>query len=179
MSVTQVEIKNEILEKMKFFNNGFSDLFMDYTAERLVSYKENTSISYGIDDRFGNYFYLRNDGDIKVSKSRDRIIDHIPNIELSNPIVFVANVANADPNELLKCLLNSLGTNNEIEINKAFITNEKVIKSEYSFLNIDAQKNILSRIGDRSLVKISFTIFEIFQPNDRDCVKCNPCIDCL
>ncbi len=177
MLINQIEIKDNILNKLKFFDNGFSDLFLDYTAERIVSYENDTSIAYGVDDRFGNYFYLRNDGNIQISKSNE-IVAHISNLELKNPVVLVAVVSDANPNELLKCLLNALGTFNEIEIQRAFITNEKVITSEYSFLKLDAQKSILARLGNKTLIKIGFTMFENFQPNDRECFDCNPCKDC-
>ena len=178
MSISQNEIKDSILSKLKFFNNGFSDLFLDQAAQKIVSYENDESLSYGIDDRYGNYFYLRNDGNIQISKS-SAIVQHISNLDIRNPIVLVANVANANPNELFKCLLNVIGISNEIEINRAFLTNEKVITSEFAFLKSEAQKNILSRLGGRTLIKIAFTIYENFQPNDRDCHDCNPCKDCL
>ena len=178
MSINQKEIKDSILSKLKFFNNGFSDLFMDHAAEKIISYENDESLSYGIDDRFGNYFYLRNDGNIQISKTNG-VLSNYSGLELKNPIVMVALVSNVNPNELLKCLLNTIGTNNEIEIHRAFITNETVVISEFSFLKSEAQKSILSRLGGKTLIKIAFTIFEDFQPNDRDCFTCNPCKDCL
>lgn len=175
--INQEHIKQNLLDRLNFFNYGFADLYMDHSAKRLISLEQKESVAYGIDDRFGNYFYLRNDGNVRISQG-ERIIASSKNLLLSNSIVLVANVSNVHPEKLLECILNYLGVQDDVMINSAQITNEKVVDSEYPLLEREEKNKILSQLHNRTLVKIDFTSYSTMQPNERDCYECIPCKKC-
>ncbi|ADX66961.1 Uncharacterised protein [Weeksella virosa] len=175
--ISQSHIKKNLLNQLNFFNYGFSDLYMDHSAKRLISLDQKENVAYGVDDRYGNYFYLRNDGNVRVSQG-EKIIESSKNLLLTNTIVLVANVSNAYPEKLLECLLNYLGIQDDIIINSAQITNEKVINSEYPLLDRAEKNIILSQLHNRTLVKLEFISYSTMQPNERNCYECNPCKNC-
>lgn len=181
MLINQKNIADKLMDDLEFFNHGFHGLYIDHTAARLVTTDGKTNLAYGIDDRFGNYFYLRNDGVVNIGNAA-KIMDCDKSLELRSNIVFVANVKNADPEQLLQCILNSLGTHHDngaqLQITSALITNERVVATEYPFMKADEHKQILARISGWSLVKVVFSGFSFFQPNSRDCWDCKPCKDC-
>ena len=172
-------IKNVLVDGLKFINNGFANLYLDETASKYVSLDGKTNVALGIDDRYANYFYLRSNGNMQVSNGK-RLTGCVPTLQLNDSISLVVNVAKASPDKLLECVLNALAiyTKEDFEVTRIYTTNEKVVKSEYAFLGQDAIKQILARLSGRTLLKIEFTLFKEFQPNPRDCYKCNPCLDC-
>lgn len=173
-------IKNSLLEKLKFFNNGFANVYLDETASRYLSLDGKTDIALGIDDRYGNYFYIRNNGTVKISKAKVQMSNCVTSLDLNTNMVLVANMSNANPDKLLECLLNALSVSvsEDFEITSATLTNEKVVLSEYSFIGIEKIKSLLMRLGKRTLVKIEFVLYKQMNPNSKDCYTCNPCIDC-
>ena len=180
MQIEAENIKNSLLEKLKFFNNGFANVYLDETASKYVSLDGKENIALGVDDRYANYFYIRSSGDIRINKSRQQLVNCSTTIEMTSSMVLFANIQKGNPEKLLECLINALliSVGEDFEITRAETTNEKVIKSEYIFLGLDAVKSILLRTFNRTFVKIEFTLFKEMQPNDKSCYTCNPCIDC-
>lgn len=172
-------IKNVLIDNLKFINNGFANLYLDETASKYISLDNKTNVALGIDDRYANYFYLRSVGNIQVSKA-PKLVSDVNTLEFSNSISLVVNVAKANPDKLLECFVNALMvySNEDFEIIRILSTNEMVVKSEYSFLNQEGIKSILARLSGRTMLKIEFTLYKTLQPNTRACYECNPCLDC-
>lgn len=171
------KIEKDILDRYKFFDYGFSNMYIDYSAKKILNYSEEEYIEFGIDDRLGNYFYIRHDGDTSIDYGVD-VIDINKNIEIQNNYSLVAVVDGADAEKLLYCLINVLGLYNNLKLYKAYITKERVINSEYSFLNSEDRNNILYKTSNKTLIKVLFNTFEYYQPFDKECFCCNPSKTC-
>ncbi|MFA9212940.1 MAG: hypothetical protein ACEQSR_03735 [Candidatus Methylacidiphilales bacterium] len=166
------ELKNIILSKHSFLNDGFINVFKD---EQNGYLRNLNGELVGVEDTNGNYFYIREEGKWKINLAKRQITScaETQDILKSYRIVFIVRCAN--PEKLFKCILKTLIeshfqlTFQEAELNKAV-----VIFEEYGE---DLFKDVMQRLRDNiTIISIDFSLLETFTPSQCDCE--NPIILC-
>lgn len=172
-------LKKWVLEKNKYFQNGFANLHYDNISGRLRSTEGDEDIAAGIDDRFGNYFYIRHTGGVQYRRSSEQLSGcrNGQDIFVSCTIVCVVNDAMAA--DLNLCVLNSLLRYRDADIKpiRGLIVREEVVKKEYPNMKPKALEVILQNLGNKTIISIDFEFGSAFHPNGDDC-PCQPCKTC-
>lgn len=172
-------LKDWVLSKNKYFNIGFANLCYDNISGRLRSTEDSEDIAAGVDDRFGNYFYIRHAGGIQYRRSNEQLSGcrNSQDIFINCTIVSVVNDAFAL--DLQLCVLNSLLRYRAAEIKpiSGLIVREDVVKKEYPNMKANALEVILQNLGNKTIISIDFEYGTPFHPNGDDC-PCQPCKTC-
>ena len=171
-------LKDWILINNKYFNTGFADAWQDPISGQ-ISVGEDERISVGLDDRYGNYFYIRVNEEIGYSASREQLRDGIISTEETARCFLVAIVKKAAPKELARCLLNSLirYQMNLIRPIRSIIKREQVIANEMKGMEKEDLQYVLSNLAEVQAVLIEFQLTTIFHSISDKC-PCEPCINC-
>lgn len=171
-------LKDWILEKNKYFNAGFADAWQD-PLSGLIAIGNNERLSVGIDDRYGNYFYIRVNEEIGYSASREQLKDGVISTDETARCFLIAIVKNALPKELARCLLNSLIRYQDQRIRpvRSIIKRESVVASEMKDIGKESLQYILSNLKDVQVVSIEFQMTTIFHSINDNC-PCEPCENC-
>lgn len=163
-------IKQTILETNEYFVNGYSKVIQNPDLGLVLDGEMPVFPA----DNLGNYFYLRLPNNVGFDNSTyNYIADNIKGTGLVAPVVLVAIVRDADPDKLIKNLVNTLqGLCDEIiTFTQAIYIREEVIRQELQFMNPEARDKALANVN-QTIVSVSFTINEPFEYSR--CIT-NPC----
>lgn len=164
-------IKEFILEKNTYFNNGYSDVYQNEEVGLVLS---GNNPVFPAD--LGNYFYLRLHTNVTFSNGGvNSIADSIKGVGLNVNIVLVAIVKEAKHDILLQNLVNTIQAycGEDISFNGATYNSDEVIRQELSFMTQDARDKAMANLPDNlAIVSLSFTYSAPFTFNN--CIY-NPC----
>lgn len=166
------ELKDYVLLKNTYFNNGFSYVYQD---QGIWTDEDDKTAVFPADD-LGNYFYFRLPNDISlVSSAEFRLDDCTTPVAATAQIVLVACVRGANNDLLAKNIINTFQTAPIYAktFTSAILMKEKVVRQELSFLTGESLQAALQRIPkDYSIISINFTITQPIMLNS--CIV-NPC----
>lgn len=174
-------LRDHILDKNKYFNQGFANVYQDATTGLIYQGDSSEKFAVGIDDTFGNYFYLRTDPEIRYNDSRPQLRDSKPSLDENVRSYLVAVVDDARPKDLVQCLLDTLlkYSNERIRPVRAIYIREAAIAKELSKLVKEDVEYALQNLGERQVIIIEFEFNTRFSPLPDNCIinPCNTCVD--
>jgi len=170
-------LKEYILSTNKYFNSGFINVYFDSSASIYLSSEKQDLTPFGIDDRLGNYFYIRSLGNIKYRYSRNQLSICQNSQEVSQEFRLISIVNNGINYKMIECLLNSILTFQtfEIQVNSSNDLIESIIRNEYNYLKKEKINSILMNLGNKKIISIDFLIKTDFYPSKCECKPCNEC----
>ncbi len=180
MKTTDFEaLRDYILKKNPYFSSGYANAFTDTETEAIYAYVNGDLKAIFPEDRFGNYFYLRNDPNIKFTPKTGYQECGIGRFNFDDAMTcyLVAVVNDADDYELINNLRNTvLGFGGLIGIPvNAMWQRENVVLSEMKDFSEECKFTALTNLKDQSIVKIQLTLSKEYIPNN--CIN-NPCKTC-
>jgi len=172
-------LRDYILSKNKYFSNGFFNAFTDSKSNSVYAYENGVLKSIFPEDNLGNYFYLRNDPNVKFSAKtgyEDCGVGKL-NFDDSLTVYLVAIVNDADEFELINNLRNTvLSAKSLIAIPTAAMwQTENVLIDEMKGFEDSEIIDALARLKNQKMVKLTLTISKEYVPNT--CIT-NPCKTC-
>ncbi len=176
---------NSIIAHIKASHTWFDEVHGPAWKEPIegkIIYGDNYDYKQtGIDDRFGNYAYIRHDGKITYSKVApiETISGCVASIRKSLPATLVAVLYDADPEKLEECLINSLitwqgGNGAALTVTSGQILTQHAVLDEIDNLEDADAKEVLQKIDRYTVVSINFTLSSLQHAVSRQC-PCNPC----
>lgn len=172
-----VDIANDILRYQPYFNAGYPDAYKDIDG-RVIQDDELLFPA----DHLGDYFYLRVPETINFNvNSAFKVSDCADGgYQASASVILVACVLNADPDTLIKNLVNILRqTNKGYMLRNCINQSGVVIRRELAGLSNDGIKDALARLKeDTTIISITFDIaMPMTEITRLDCLP-NPCELC-
>lgn len=174
-----ISLRNFMLDKNRYFNQGFANVYQDELTGLIYHGDGNEKFAVGIDDRFGNYFYLRTDSDIRYTDTRPQMGDTTRGLDETLKCYLVAVVEDAIPKELVQALLNSLLHYGDERIRplRAIYIREVAAAKELAKLPKENVAHVLENLGERQVVTLEFDLTTKFSAVAFDCIP-NPCKQC-
>lgn len=172
------QLRDFILQKNTYFDNGFAFAFQDVTEGYIF---ESDKVIFPADD-LGNYFYLRLPDALKFDYSKEyQASDCYNGVGIVFDIVLVACVRNAEYDILVDNLINTLFSykNQVLKQTKVILAQDEVILQELR--KVKTKEDIeaaLQRIPDDMTfcsIHLTFTISYVTQGTG--CIV-NPCLPC-
>jgi len=152
------QLKDFILQKYSFFNNGYANVIKPDNTQIVVD--ENMNEYVGIADNLGNYFYIRS-----LKKSNYDKLDNNRYSKITQcRIVVVGN--NLDDDILEQSIINSL------VVNRCIIQSSNVDKTSV-FREETGTQNMTNALKEMNIISIDFEVLELVNP--RNCGDLNPC----
>lgn len=179
MTTNDFEIlKKYLLEQNKFFNSGFANLVYEPISGRLRSTINEDNIAAGIDDRFGNYFYIRSTGSVNYRRSTEQLSNCRNSQDVYTSATIVCVINEGVPNDLNLAVLNSLllYTDADIKPVRSLLVGEDVIRKEYANMKAKSLEYILQNLGKKTIISLDFEFGLTHHPSQ----SCNfsPCKTC-
>lgn len=175
------DIITHIKKLHPWFDEVAGPAWVDDFTGRLLYGENNDYKETGIDDRLGNYAYIRTAGVISYQRPFNRATDCLPQSSKSLPATLVAVLYDGEPYKMESTLHDTLLTWGK---DGAFITlsNSQVITNlavldEYAAAGKEVQEEALQRIGRYTVVSINFTV-NLQQVVMMSTCPCNPCKSC-
>lgn len=172
------DLKDFILLKNKYFNNGYAHAFRD---EGLVVARKGKGLEpVSVNDKLGNYFYLRIDGDIAINpatnikvKDCNGGLGYYDSVRLQ----IVAFVKDADEYIVMNNLRTTVTGYSELSCVpvSANIVRESVIRAEHTGIADSDIQAMLQRLKNLTVIRLTVEISAI-QP-ENSCIY-NPCKTC-
>jgi hypothetical protein len=176
-----IALKDFLLDKNRFFDQGLANVYLDEITGLIYQGDGSEKFAVGIDDQFGNYFYIRTDADIRYSQSRPQVTDSSMALDETVKCYLVAVVDQARPKELVQCLLNSIVRygNERIRPIRALYIREIAVAKELARLPKEDIQYALQNLAERQVVVLEFDFTTKFTaradgcPCDPICKTCN------
>ncbi|PUZ25016.1 hypothetical protein DCC81_11930 [Chitinophaga parva] len=153
-----IALKDFILNRAGVFCSGFANVILDESTGLIVRGDGFEKQAIGIDDRYGNYFYIRNEPEIRYTDARSQISDTRRSVDETVKCYLVAIVENAMPKELIQILLDSLLQYGDKRIRpiKSISTREAAVAKEFAKIPKEDLQNALQHLYNRQVVIIEF-----------------------
>lgn len=150
-------IRDYILTKNTYFQNGYSDVIQD--VKGII--RNGQQIVFP-DDKKGNYFYLRQPDKFDITASTmAKISDCRGGVAYKGDITLVAYLTNADANTVISNLVVTLLGISEVYLKSAIVQPERVVLNELSKSSDDVKKKGMANIHSKmTLVSVIFTVEE-------------------
>jgi len=180
ISVDFDNLRDYILQHNTYFNQGFSNCYQDDLTGYILQGESDEKFAVGIDDRFGNYFYIRTETDIRYTERRPQLSDTSRSLDETTKCYLVAVVDNARPKELVTSLLNTLlnyGENKTRPVRAIYIREAAVQKELSKIDDKDAIIGVLQNLRDLQVVIVEFDFITQFTPVPFTCIP-SPCKSC-
>lgn len=172
-------LRDFILTKNTYFSNGYFNAFVDGETSSVYTIENGNLKAIFPEDRLGNYFYLRNDPNMKFASKQGYEECGVGrfNFDDTMTVYLVAIVNDADEFELINNLRNTvLSTKELIAIPTAAMwQTENVLIDEMKGFGEKAIKEALKNLKGQTIVKLTLSISKEFIPNK--CIN-NPCKEC-
>lgn len=164
------KIKDAILVDNDYMFAGFANVSVNPMIGVVVD-MDDMEIPVFPADTFGNFFYLRSDGDVKFGGSIGTgVSDDNSALGVSFGLVLVACVKDADEDSLLNNMLNTLmDYQNDywIEVASADVNKYNVVAKELSGMDRESKMKALSNIPKEStIISIKLNIRTIFNKSN-------------
>lgn len=166
------KLKDFILEKNTYFQIGFVHAYKDDTNGQVVAKKGKDNIILLPADSSGNYFYLRNNAEIKFNpKEAERLTDTgTQRLTFADTIeiVLVAVVRNADAFQLLENLRNTSMMHEDMDVRPASVklNREQVLVDELKGMSDKDVEAALQRLTDQTIIQLTLKATKTFIPNE-------------
>lgn len=164
-------ICSQILTENKFFANGFYDTMLHDDKGLLLSNIDNQYLN--ITDVNGNYFYLGYKPKANV-KLGPQLQEGSKTYQYCYDCFFVAITEGLDDLVLLNSIVNNIGSKFQT-INTVSTNLPTIMAEELKPLNRKVIDSIISKMGNRQAVKITFTQCVQFQTQTCPIDPCNCC----
>lgn len=176
INVDFILLKEFVLENNQYFNLGFANVYLDDLTGLIYQGESFEKFAIGINDTFGNYFYLRTDPDIRYVDTRIQLSDNKRTIDEIVHCYLVAIVENAKPKELVQCLLDTLLKygNERIRPVRSIYIREAAVAKELKKLSKEHINQVLQNLGTRQVAIIEFDFITTYSPISTSCLP-NPC----
>lgn len=173
------DLKDFILSKNTYFNNGYAGAFKDETG-LVYTIPKKDRLPLSINDKLGNYFYIRLDGDISINPSSSiKAMDCNGGLGYYDTarVQLVAFMKDADAYTLMGNLRTTVSGYNALSCIpvSANLISESVIRAENSGLKDDDIQAMLQRLKNLTVIRLTLEITAI-QP-ETSCIY-NPCKSC-
>lgn len=176
-----ISLKDFFLSENTYFSQGFANAFKDATTNKVFARVKSELQPIFPMDSYGNYFYLRSEGDIKYDpKFQERVADCGPqklSFLDSLTIQLVAIVKGADEYKLLQNLRNTAMSYtgfNAIPVAASY-NREAIVSSEMKGLPKEDINKALQNLTDQTIVRVTLQVAKMFIPGN--CIV-DPCKDC-
>lgn len=169
------EIAEAILNACGFFQRGFPFAQIWEGKDLVVEQPgPNGEARYvGINDIFGNYFYIRVGAQIDAEPAKASA-DCASAIHERYACSLVAIVAGADPFILKDAILNIL-LKHGLKIGAQSMDAPAILKAELKGLDDAGADRAVARLKNNTLVKIDFELRRLFQTNSCEYSPCKSC----
>lgn len=173
------ELRDWILNKNQYLVNGYYNAFTDSSTSSIYTHENGNLKSIFPEDNLGNYFYLRNDPNIKFTSKigyQECGVGRF-NFDDALTVYLVAVVNDADEFALINNLRNTvLGAKSLIAIPTAAIwQRENVVIDEMKGFEESEIMDALTKLKNQTIVKLTLTISKEYIPST--CIN-NPCKTC-
>lgn len=165
-------LKEYILDKNKYFDNGFANAYKDNSTHAVWVREHKDLIRIMPADTIGNYFYLRNETWTKYeAKEPQRLADtgaHRLTFLDTMSVQLVAVVDSADPYMLLENLRNTVlmyPALNVVPVTGSW-NREQVVSTELAKMRIDDVNAALQRLKEQTIVRLSLSVTKTFIPTN-------------
>ncbi len=172
------QLRDFILEQNAYFVNGYANAYKD-DVTNAIHVRDGKDVQRLLPaDTAGNYFYLRNDGQLKhEAKEPERLTDNGAQrlSFLDTQVVYlVAVVNNADPYQLVENIRNTamMYQNMNVQPVSSHWNREQVVTAELAKMKADDISAVLQRLKDETIVRIQLNVSKVFLPTT--CII-NPC----
>lgn len=174
-----IQLKDFLLGHLGFFNQGFANVYLDELTGLVHQGDGSEKFAVGINDIFGNYFYIRTDAEIRYSDTRPQFSDTRRSIDETVKCYLVAVVDDAKPKLLVQSLLNCILNygNERIRPIRAIYHRETAVAKELSKLSDEDIVYALQHLEEKQVVIIEFDFTTIFTPEKPACIPL-PCKTC-
>lgn len=171
-----ISLRDFVLDKNRFFNQGFAGVFLDELTGLIYQGEGSEKFAVGIDDQFGNYFYIRNEANIDYTESRTQLSDNSRTLDETTKCYLVAVVDNADPKALVLCLLNTLMNygNERIRPVRSICIREVAVQKELAKIRKEDVQFVLERLSERQVVSLEFQFTTKYKVVPFSCIP-SPC----
>lgn len=161
-------LREYILSNNNYFTDGFDNAFQQ---DGIYCRRNNDLLQIFPNDNNGNYFYIRQIGNITFNKIQPK--PYIYQDKTSYKLVAI--VSNADPNKLINNLRSTLLNYSEIDVKDASFIRELIIIAELQRMKNNIIQKALQRLKNETIVSISFDLYSTFIASN--CKIINPCND--
>jgi len=174
------QIKN-IADRIKATHAWFDDVYapcwFDEKTGRILMGDNFDYRQIGIDDRLGNYAYIRYSGNIRYDENRKAGTGCLGAITKVLPCTLVAVLLDGDVSKLETCLVNTLLSFPTIKISSCELLTVNVLANELKYADAATLDEALHNIDRYTLLSIDFSIIGEQISLSINC-PCNPCKSC-
>ncbi|WP_346318178.1 hypothetical protein [Chitinophaga sp. YIM B06452] len=170
------KLKDFLMDKLRFFNQGFANVYLDELTGLIYQGDSFEKFAVGINDSFGNYFYIRTEANIDYSESRPQVTDSSASVDEALRCYLVAVVDKAQPKELVQAILNALLQYGSEKIRpvRAVHHRETAVAKELAKIGREEIKDVLQRLGSWQVVILEFSLYTRFTAKPFNCIP-SPC----
>lgn len=176
-----IALKDHFLSENEYFSQGLANAFKDATNNQVYARVKGELQPVFPMDSYGNYFYLRSEGDIKYDpKFQERVSDCGPQrLSFQDTLIIqlVAIVKGADEYKLLQNLRNTAMSYtgfNAIPVGASY-NRESIVASEMKGLPKEDTNKALANLTDQTIVRVTLQVSKMFVPGN---CTVDPCKDC-
>lgn len=171
-----VKFRDFLLGELPFFQAGYVNCFKDAEMNGIYTRNKEDLIPVFPQDKFGNYFYLRNDMTVNFAPERSfnlgcekGYIDTI-NIDL------IAMVRGADAWKLINAIRNTVVKFPDMQIRavNALWNREQIVRDELR--GMDGTEKAVARLRGWTVAKIRLLTAQKFLTGDCDINVCDGCM---
>lgn len=180
MTAQQFEdLKDFILARNTYFNKGYANAFRDDNGLVMVQQKKQL-VPVSVNDKLGNYFYMRLDGDISINPTSGlKVKDANGGLGYydSARVQLVAFMKDADEYILINNLRTTVTGYSGISCVPvgANLIRESIIRAEHSGVATNDVQAMLQRLKNLTVVRLTI---EITAVQGETCTIYNPCKTC-
>jgi hypothetical protein len=167
------DLRSRVLEHIAVFDQGYAYARPD-NKKGLVVTTGDDARHVSITDLEGDYFYIRVPNAITNNTTKTKT-DCSVAIGQRHSCTLVAVVREVDEFGLSDALVNELLRTKVIDVKAVWIDPIAIIESEFKGLDKRAVETAMSRIGNRTLVRVDFDITRIFESHNCSYNICKPC----
>lgn len=174
-----IALKGYILEKNPYFKKGYANAFKEDVTKQVIAVNKSDFIPLMPNDTLGNYFYLRNDGDIRHAiQDKERLADcKILTFLDSINVHLVAIVKDADAWTLLTNLRSTLLSYKGMDIvpTSSSVIREQVVIGEMRGQNEEDIAATLQRLKKETIIRVTMSVNKSFTASSCIVNVCKTC----
>lgn len=176
-----IAFKDYILKLNTYFQVGFYNAYKDLEAKKIFAKEDAGSAEHKAvfpEDKFGNYFYIRNEGEISHQEKFDeRLSDCSSAYNDSLSITLIAVIGNVDALTVIENLRNTCNKYRDLKAipSNSNFNKEKIIKEEMSGFDAKVIADAMKRSGKKVIIRMRLTLNKVFIPTN--CIV-DPCKNC-
>lgn len=176
-----IALRDYILAQNTYFDNGYYYAVKDVENKQVMALDGNKIVTVFPNDRLGNYFYLRSDGEVKHNiREGERIRDcgaqRIAFLD-TETVYLVASVINADALTLVNNLRITALAYNGLQVIPASsnYNREIVVFGELTGVEKEDISAALQRLKKETIVRLTLSVNKKYIASN--CIEpvCNPC----